>query len=54
MFKAEFREEIGKAIPCIVECMKDPDYHVRSAAAEGLLLLGAYRMCPSVSPLLES
>jgi len=54
MFKGEFREDIGKAIPCIIECLKDPDYHVCSAAAEGISLLGAYRTCPSVSPLLVS
>jgi len=54
MFEVEFREEIGKAIPRIVESLKDPDYGVRRAAAEGLLSLGAYRPCPSVSPLLVS
>jgi len=48
MFQAEFREDIGKAIPCIVECLKDPDYHVRSAATQGLSLLGAYGMCLSL------
>ena len=49
IFKAEFREEIVKAIPCIVECLKNSDTHVCSAAAQGLSLFGAYRMCPSVS-----
>ena len=54
MLKAEFREEIGMSIPHIVECLKDSDEDVRSAAAEALSSLGAYRMCPSVSPLLVS
>ena len=54
MFKVEFREDIAKAIPYIVECLKDVDYHVRTAAASGLSSLGTYRMCPSVSPLPES
>jgi HEAT repeat protein len=54
MFEVEFREEIGKAIPRIVECLKDSDEDVRSAAVEALSLLGAYCMCPSVSPLLLS
>jgi len=51
MFEAEFREEIGKAIPRIVECLKEPGKRVRSAAVSVLSLLGAYRMCPSVSPV---
>jgi hypothetical protein len=54
MFKAEFREEIGKAIPCILEYLKDSDEYVCSASTKALSLLGAYRMCPSVSPLLLS
>ena len=54
MLEAEFREEIGKGIACIVECLKNSDEDVRSAAAEALSSLGAYRMCPSVSPLLVS
>jgi hypothetical protein len=54
MFEAEFREEIGKAISCILECLKDSAVGVCSAAAEALLLFGAYRMCPSVSSLLLS
>jgi HEAT repeat protein len=54
MFKAEFREEIGKAIPRILEYLKDTDGNVRSAATEALSLLGAYCMCPSVSLLLLS
>ena len=49
MFKAELREEIGKAIPCIIECLKDPNNNVRSTATKGLSLLGAYGMCPSNS-----
>jgi len=51
-FEAEFREQLGEAIPRIVECLKDPDYSVRSTTAELLSLLGAYRMCLSVSLLL--
>jgi hypothetical protein len=54
MFKAEFREEIGKAIPRIVECLKDSDEDVCSAAAEALSSLGAHCMCLSGSPLLVS
>jgi len=53
MFKAELQEEIGKAIPCIVECLKDPNNDVWSAA-EGVSSLAAYRMRPSVSLLLVS
>jgi len=52
MFQAEFRKDIGKAIPCIVECLKGSDPGVRSAATKELSSLGAYRLCPSVSPLL--
>jgi len=52
MLEAELWEGIGKAIPRIVECLKDPDQDVRSAAVSVLSSLGAYRMCPgSVSPL---
>ena len=54
MFEAECQEEIGKAIPRIAECMKNPQEYLCSAAAEGLSSLGAYRMCPSVFPLLVS
>jgi len=54
MFEAEFREEIGRAIPRLIKCLKDPDQDVRTAAAEGLSSLGAYRTCSSVSPLQES
>ena len=54
IFEAEFREDIGKAIPCIVECLNNPDCDARIAATNGLSSLGTYCMCPSVSPLLES
>jgi HEAT repeat protein len=54
MFEAELREEISKAIPPIVECLKDSYQDVRSATTEALSLLGAYCMCPSVSLLLLS
>ena len=54
MFQAQLREEIGKAIPCTVECLKDPSWRIRSAGISVLSLLGAYRMCPSVFPLLVS
>ena len=54
MFEVQFREAIGKAIPRIVECLKDPNNYVRRAAAEGLSSLRAYCTCPSVSLLLES
>ena len=54
MFEADFREEIGKAIPRIVEYLKDSDWSVRRAAAQGLSSLGAYRTCPYVSLLLVS
>jgi len=54
MFKAELQEEIGKAIPRIVECLKSSSSDDRSAAVSVLSSLGAYRTCPSVSPLLVS
>ena len=54
MLEAQFREEIGKTIPRIVECLRDSDKDVRMAGAEALSSLGAYRTCPSVSPLLVS
>jgi vesicle coat complex subunit len=54
MFEAELWEEIGKTIPYIVECLDDSNKYVRSTAAKGLSSLGAYCMCPSVSPLLLS
>jgi len=54
MIEAEFREEIGKATPHIIECLKDPVEDVRIAAAEGLSSLGAYGTCPSISHMLES
>jgi HEAT repeat protein len=49
MLEAEL-QEIGKTIPRIVECLEDSNWYVRRTAAEGLSSLGAYRMCPSVSP----
>jgi hypothetical protein len=49
MFEAEFRGEIGKAIPCILEYLKDSDEGVCSAGAKALSSLGAYRMCPCPS-----
>jgi hypothetical protein len=53
MVEAEFREEIRKAIPHIIGYLKDSGgFHC--AAVEVLSLLGAYCMCPSVSPLLVS
>ena len=55
MFEAEFREEIGKAIPRLIECLRDSDVElVCCVAAQGLSSLGAYRTCPSVSLLLVS
>jgi hypothetical protein len=54
MVEAEFREEIRKAIPHIVGYLKDSDRGFHCAAVEVLSLLGAYCMCPSVSPLLVS
>jgi hypothetical protein len=54
IFEAEFQEEIGKAIPCIVECLRDSGMYICTAAAEALSSLGAYCMCPSDSPLLLS
>jgi len=50
MFEVEFREDIGKAIPHIVECLDDPSKDVCTAAAKGLASLAAYRTCPFVSP----
>jgi hypothetical protein len=54
MFEAELREEISKAIPRIVECLKDSNNDVRSATISVLSSFGEYCMCPSVSPLLVS
>jgi len=54
MLEAEFREEIGKAMPRIVECLKDSSSNDRGAAVSVLSSLGAHRMCPSASPLLVS
>ena len=54
MLEVEFREEIGKAMPRIVECVKDSSWYVSSAALRVLSSLGAYRTCPFVSPLLVS
>jgi hypothetical protein len=54
MFKVELQKEIGKAISCIVECLKDSSWSVCSAATKALSSLGAYCMCPSVPPLLLS
>jgi len=50
MLEAELREEIGKTILSIVECLKDFNKDVRSAAAKALSSLGEHRTCPSVSP----
>jgi hypothetical protein len=54
IFEVELREEIGKGIPLLVEGLEDSSFYVPSAAAEGLSSLGAYRMYPSVPPLLVS
>jgi HEAT repeat protein len=54
MLEAELREEIGKAIPRIVEYLKESSWNVRCTAAEAISSLGAHRMCPSVSLLLVS
>lgn len=45
MFAAELRVEIGKAVPGIVECLKDEDVDVRRAAFDGLLVLAEHGMC---------
>ena len=50
MFKAELQEEIGKAIPRIVECLKGSSSDDRSATVRGLSSLGAHRTCPCLSP----
>jgi len=54
MFQGELQEEIDKAIPHIVECLKDERSNVRGTTVSVLQSLGAYRMCPSVCPLLVS
>jgi len=54
MLEAELREEIGKAMPCIVECLKDSSSYDPSAAIRMLSSLGAHRTYPSVSPLIVS
>jgi hypothetical protein len=46
IFEAELQEEIGKAIPRIVECLKDSNNDVRCAAVNRLSSLGAYCTCP--------
>ena len=51
MFEAKFRGEIGKAIPHIVEWLKDSDQHSCRNAMSILSLLGAYRTCPYGFPL---
>jgi hypothetical protein len=53
-FEAEFREEIGKAIPRIVVYLKNSGIDVRRAAVCVLSSLGAYCTCLSVFPLLVS
>ena len=50
MFQAEMRDEIGKAIPCVVKCLKS-DNNCSASVSIVLSSLEAYRMCPSVSPL---
>ena len=45
LFVAEFREAIRKAIPVIVDCLKDPEWNVRNAAIRGLSALGAHGLC---------
>jgi len=54
MLEAEFRDEIGKTIPRIVECLKGSCPDDRIAAVSVLSSLGAHRTCLSVSPLLVS
>jgi len=54
MLEAELWEEIGKAIPRIVECLKGSSSYDPSAAVSVLSSLGAYRTCPSASLLLVS
>jgi hypothetical protein len=54
MLKVELQEEIGKALPHIVECLESSSSYVCCAAVEALSSLGAYCMCPFVSPLLVS
>jgi hypothetical protein len=51
MLKVELREEIGKGIPRIVECLKGSSSDVHTAAISVLSALQAYCMCLSVSPL---
>jgi len=54
MFEAELQEEIGNGVLHIVEYLNAPSWYIRSAAISVLSSLGAYCMCPSVSPLLVS
>src|SRR5712675_1976704 len=44
-FVAEFREDVQITIPAIVECLRDSDSDVRSAAIEVLSRLAAQGMC---------
>jgi hypothetical protein len=45
IFVAELCQAIGAAIPGIVECLRDSDPDVRSAAISGLSELGAHGLC---------
>ena len=50
MAVAELRGGIQRAIPGIVECLKDSNQNVRQAAIDGLSSLAAHRMCDHLSP----
>jgi hypothetical protein len=51
LFVAEFCEAIWMAIPGIVECLKDSDPDVRSAAISGLSELGSHGLCRPPLPV---
>jgi len=50
MVVAEFHEEIQTVIASIMECLKDPEWAVRTAAVNGLSSVAARRMCYHLSP----
>ncbi len=50
MVVVELRGDIQRAIPGIVECLKDSDQNVRKAAINGLSSLVAHRMCYHLFP----
>jgi len=44
----DFHQEIRKAIPDLVECLKDGSLYVRMTAIDGLVSIAAHGTYPSV------